>query len=162
MRRLNVKASVSSRCIYANEAVRFRDSTIGAYSWKWEFGDGGHSDRQKGEYVFSDAGRYRVRLTLNGNKHLQRFFDISVLDIVTEGGEDHNERMKEIFPDTLFLGEYIVPARWGIYGPAGCQERTDLFIRAEGFGESNYVIQLEGNARLDKPIFVMDTLLLEE
>jgi len=60
--------TVSSRTIYVEDSVEFRDNTSGARQWNWDFGDpGGVPDiRKRGWYRFVTAGRYTLRLTVNG------------------------------------------------------------------------------------------------
>jgi gliding motility-associated-like protein len=47
---------------------RFSDSSIGATSWKWTFGDGGESTDRSPSHAFARTGSYPVTLTVtNGN-----------------------------------------------------------------------------------------------
>ncbi len=50
--------------ILENSPVDFRDCSQMANSWFWDFGDGSFSNSQFLSHSFSDAGRYRVMLTV--------------------------------------------------------------------------------------------------
>lgn len=43
--------------------VNFTDTTNGAVSWSWNFGDGGTSNAQNPSHTYSDPGNYNVTLT---------------------------------------------------------------------------------------------------
>ncbi len=47
-------------------AVNFTDSSSGATSWSWKFGDGGTSTAQNPSYSYTKAGTYAVTLDVTG------------------------------------------------------------------------------------------------
>jgi PKD repeat protein len=49
-----------------NNIVYFSDSSSGATSWLWDFGDGYTSTEQHPIHVYSSKGVYNVTLTING------------------------------------------------------------------------------------------------
>lgn len=51
----------------ASEAVSFRDSTIGATAWKWEFGDGSVVRSQNATHQYQDTGYFDIKLTVWSN-----------------------------------------------------------------------------------------------
>ena len=58
--------SISASSILAGESIHFEDNTTISNDWKWEFGDGGTSDAQNGDYTYKNAGDYTITLTING------------------------------------------------------------------------------------------------
>jgi PKD repeat protein len=46
--------------------VQFYDTSTGAATWFWEFGDGGVSEAQYPTYTYQNEGVYSVRLTIEG------------------------------------------------------------------------------------------------
>ncbi len=71
-----VLASVSDVLVEPNELVSFSDSTAGADSWLWEFGNGDQSTERSGGYRFVEPGTYQIRLTINDE--LEKRFIIEV------------------------------------------------------------------------------------
>lgn len=63
-----LRASVYPRQILVNSPIYYSDSTVGAKSLLWEFGNGSKSVKHKGVYKFQEAGRYVVRITVDGEK----------------------------------------------------------------------------------------------
>ncbi|MBP6624573.1 MAG: T9SS type A sorting domain-containing protein [Chitinophagaceae bacterium] len=51
----------------AGNTFTFADSSIGASSWTWAFGDGNGSTNQSPVYTFSGPGVYQVTLKITGN-----------------------------------------------------------------------------------------------
>jgi PGF-pre-PGF domain-containing protein len=49
--------------------VSFTDSSTGATSWYWRFGDGNNSNEQNPTHTYSEAGNYTVVLTINNEKN---------------------------------------------------------------------------------------------
>ena len=45
--------------------VRFTDKTLDATQWLWDFGDGGSSDQQQTNHVYTHSGIYPIRLTVS-------------------------------------------------------------------------------------------------
>ena len=76
MYKKEIQATVSPLDVEIGSPVVFSDKTKGADEWLWEFGNGHISSAQEGEYVFSQTGRYQIRLTVNN--HLEARFIINV------------------------------------------------------------------------------------
>lgn len=98
-----VKALISDTEIGVGQGFTYSDSTQGAKSWYWEFGDNKSSDKPKGKYRYEKEGRYRIRLTVNGK--YEKLFTVNVKN----DRADSLSRMVEIdAPETAMQGEYIV------------------------------------------------------
>jgi len=67
-----ISATLYPKSVRLNELVYFNDSTSGASSVVWEFGNGDKYEKTKGTYLFKETGKYKVRLTIN-NKTYQTF-----------------------------------------------------------------------------------------
>ncbi len=61
-----IEPSVTSGC--APLPVKFVSNTPDGYELLWEFGDGGTSAMSHPDYIYDLPGRYRVTLTVTGNK----------------------------------------------------------------------------------------------
>lgn len=97
-----IQALVSPLDVEVGMPVQYSDSTKGTDSWYWEFGNGDTSSEQRGTYTFPQAGKYQVRLTVNGN--LEKRFIVNV----RETKEDEAlELIKINAPDEALQGEYI-------------------------------------------------------
>lgn len=75
-----IEARLLRQEIYLNEPLVYTDNTEGARAWLWEFGNGDQSASPGGTYRFHRAGRYIVRVTIDGE--LRQQFPVSVLDTV--------------------------------------------------------------------------------
>lgn len=98
-----VKASLSDVEITVGENFVYADSTRNAETWLWEFGDNKVSGERRGAYSYSEAGQYKVRLTVNGE--YEKLFIVNVKEV----DKDKLSRLVEInAPATAIQGEYIV------------------------------------------------------
>jgi len=63
-----VSAGFTATPLYGPDdlTVAFTDTSIGATSWSWQFGDGQTSTQQNPAHVYTDPGTYNVTLTING------------------------------------------------------------------------------------------------
>ncbi len=125
-----VRASVSSTDFVMDQPLRFADSTAGADSWLWEFGNGDYSTEQTGTYQFPEEGRYRIRLKVNHD--MEKEFEVRVRPR-TDNPFDHLIRINA--PETAIQGEYILFSAEG----------NDLDWRWE-FGESGIIDSREKTA----------------
>ena len=95
--------TVSPQTIFVEDSVEFRDNTSGARQWNWDFGDpGGVPDiRKKGWYRFVTAGRYTLRLTVNG-----KTTDSSITVVVNpRNGPAIGARVQISGPSEAYVGE---------------------------------------------------------
>jgi PGF-pre-PGF domain-containing protein len=61
--------------------VAFTDSSTGATSWAWDFGDGGSSTERNPTHTYSSAGNYNVNLTVsNETETASKVSTISILE----------------------------------------------------------------------------------
>ena len=61
--------SKSSDCLPAN--IKLTDTSVGATSWLWDFGNSNTSTDQNPTVNYVEAGSYTVSLTINGNPNLK-------------------------------------------------------------------------------------------
>ena len=64
----SVNFSATPRIACAKKMINFQDlSTGGVDSWLWSFGDGGSSTSQNPGYLYSDTGKFTVKLVVSNN-----------------------------------------------------------------------------------------------
>ena len=70
----NVKAfNIKANSFKEGELITFSDVTPGAYEWRWYFGDGTDiSFRSRVGHSFAKAGKYTVKLLVNGNCPIEK------------------------------------------------------------------------------------------
>lgn len=131
-----VKAFISNTGVTLGESFVYSDSTKNAKEWYWEFGDNETSGKARGNYTYRQAGKYRIRLTVNGK--YEKLFTVNVKAI----NSDSLSRLVEIeAPKTAMQGEYIVfkgvgndkQWRWefGESGMVDAREKNPLYAYAE-------------------------------
>lgn len=139
-----VKAFISDTEVAVGESFTYSDSTQNAETWYWEFGDSKSSDKPKGIYCYEQAGRYRIRLTVNGK--YEKLFTVNV----KTNRSDSISRLVEIeAPKTAMQGEYIVFSgvgndkqwRWefGESGIVDSREKSPIYAYAK---PGTYRVQL--------------------
>ena len=84
--------------------LTYRDSTINATQWLWEFGNGDSSDARNGEYRYTETGKYQIRLTVDGQ--FQKKFIVNIKPKPVEVTEEQ-QFVTIIAPDEAFEGEMI-------------------------------------------------------
>lgn len=77
----SIKATIYPLEIEVNKPIYFSDSTSKAHTILWEFGNGKESGKCSGKYIYTNPGKYKVRITINNFK--QKTFLITVLPIKT-------------------------------------------------------------------------------
>src|SRR5690554_340944 len=73
-----LQAALSSHDISVNAPLHFCDSTRGAKSWLWEFGNNEQTRERQGTYIFTEPGKYRVKLTVD--QKYEKYFLVNVSD----------------------------------------------------------------------------------
>jgi hypothetical protein len=89
--------------VYENEPVYYSDSTYRATHCLWEFGNGDMSESKRGEYAYTEAGAYRIRLTVN--RSLRKEF---LVNVRKPARFDDDSLVRIVAPRTAIQGEYIV------------------------------------------------------
>ncbi len=97
-----IEALVSPLDVELGEAITFSDSTRGADSWLWEFGNGDSSEQQAGKYIFSQAGKYRIRLRVD-NELTEDF----IVNVRLPRKSEFSEIITIDAPSSAYQGEYI-------------------------------------------------------
>ena len=97
-----IQASVTPTEVEAGAPISFADSTKRAGKWLWEFGNGESSAEQRGQYTFSQTGRYQIRLTVDGNMEKQ-----FVVNVRAPKRVENQEVIRIEAPKNAIQGEYI-------------------------------------------------------
>ncbi len=99
-----IMAKISNVVIDCNEALIFKDSTSNANQWLWEFGNGDKLSNQSGEYYYTQPGKYRIRLTVDGR--YQKFF---LIEVKKKANEEFSSNIIKInAPSSALQNELIV------------------------------------------------------
>lgn len=133
---VELDAHLSDYSISTGSRITYADSTQGAKSWLWEFGNGDESEQRSGQYSFTKAGEYRVRLTVNGKS--EKLFTVHVID----SQDDKISKIAQIeAPDFAMQGENIVfrgvgmdkQWRWefGESGMVDAREKEPIYAYSE-------------------------------
>jgi PKD repeat protein len=128
-----IQATVSPADIESGLPVQYADSTKGANTWLWEFGNGDTSSEPSGMYVYKELGKYQIRLTVDGK--LEKKF---IINIRPNQKENNSEQLIQIIaPATGLQGEYIIfrgegsskEWRWefGETGVVDAREKTAIY-----------------------------------
>ncbi|MDR3285867.1 MAG: PKD domain-containing protein [Prevotellaceae bacterium] len=139
-----IHATVSPLDVEPKHPIFFADSTKNAEQWLWEFGNGDSSPLPKGEYVYEEAGKYQIRLTVDGK--LEKKF---IVNVHLSQNDADNELIKIVAPATGIQGEYIIfrgegsskEWRWefGETGAIDAREKTAIYQYSE---PGTYEVQL--------------------
>ena len=127
-----IQAKVTPSDPVMGQEVAYSDSTPGARTWYWEFGDNRTSSERSGRHLFKKEGVYKIRLTVNGN--LERYFDVRVKE---ETGTENQHLIHILAPKEAIQGENIIfrgegndeQWRWefGETGMIDSREKTALY-----------------------------------
>lgn len=98
-----IRAEVSPTEITLGQWITYADSTRGASSHLWEFGNGDYSYEPSGRYLFSEEGRYQVRLRVD-NK-LEKLFMVRVRP---DDSKRPDHLIRIVAPQTAVQGEFIL------------------------------------------------------
>lgn len=72
----SVEASMYPLVVEANTAITFTDSTAGVKTILWEFGNGEHSEKHSGTYIYKTPGKYKARVTINKTSRQTFLIDV--------------------------------------------------------------------------------------
>ncbi|MEO0895863.1 MAG: PKD domain-containing protein [Bacteroidota bacterium] len=102
--------------------VVFTDMSRDAVSWLWDFGDGGVSTDQNPEYTYTEAGEYRVSLTITDANGCVSTIEYGVFTIFepslfvptvfTPNGDGSNDEFIVSYDGTEEFSVYVMD-RWG-------------------------------------------------
>lgn len=142
-----IQATVTPIDPVMGEEVFFSDSTSGARTWYWEFGDNQTSKERSGRHLFKQKGVYKIRLTVNGN--IERYFDVRVKE---ESNSQDRHLVRIIAPQEAIQGENIIfrgegndeQWRWefGETGMIDSREKTALYAYTQP-GEYEVLLSTE-------------------
>lgn len=142
-----IQAAVSPSDPVMGQEVFFSDSTSGAKTWYWEFGDNETSNQRSGRHLFKKEGVYKIRLTVNGS--MERYFDVRVKE---ESGTENRHLVRIIAPKEAIQGENIIfrgeghdeQWRWefGETGMIDSREKTALYAYTQP-GEYEVLLSTE-------------------
>lgn len=127
-----IYATITPLDVEVGAPITFADSTKGANNWLWEFANNDTSNEPKGQYTFTETGKYMVRLTVNGN--IEKRFMVNVR---AAQKDDAEELIKINAPSSALQGEYITfrgegsskDWRWefGESGKVDAHEKTTIY-----------------------------------
>jgi len=95
---------VKAPALKEGELITFADNTPGSYDWKWSFGDGSDvSYTSKTSHVFSKAGKYKVKLVVDGGCNIEKEITILPNKVVI------NKALVPVFyaPNVVYQGDEI-------------------------------------------------------
>ncbi|MDR0794734.1 MAG: PKD domain-containing protein [Tannerella sp.] len=96
-------ALVSPLEIYLGETIHYSDSSFLASEWLWEFGNGETSNRKFGSHIYTEAGSYRVRLTVDND--IQKSFMVNVRPPVKF---ESDSLIRILAPSVVMQEEFVV------------------------------------------------------
>ena len=106
-----------------NAEIACLDSSVGAVSWFWEFGDGATSTKRNPTHIYKKDGEYVIRLTItdeNGCTHSATKApinvdkgDITIYNVFTPNNDGFNDTWLPVYLGNLPV-EVTVSDRWGI------------------------------------------------
>ncbi|MEQ1675904.1 MAG: PKD domain-containing protein [Chitinophagaceae bacterium] len=90
----NLNTNTGESFLIAGIPINFKDESVCATSYQWNFGDGTTSDLQNPVKTYSNAGTYTVRLYINGNadNKMERIINVScgkAIDVSSENVTDN-------------------------------------------------------------------------
>lgn len=140
-----VHAIVTPLDVELGMPIAYADSTKGADNWYWEFGNGDSAPTQRGQYTYTEAGKYQIRVTVNGE--MEKKFIINVRPKKDENGLD--QLIQITAPKTALQGELVIfrgegtskEWRWefGESGVVDAREKTAIYKYLE---PGTYEVQL--------------------
>lgn len=123
---------VENTLIYEGIPAHFRDQSVNAYQWDWDYGNGDISEFQNPNYAFPDTGKYWVTM------------------IVTDRFGCQDTATQMVVVKSFAEDEVFVP---NIFSPNADGNFDDLQIRADGL--ATFALQIFD--RWGKKVFISDT-----
>lgn len=131
--------------VEVGEPVHYSDSTRKAKKWLWEFGNGDKSNKQSGEYIFMEPGRYQIRLRID-----DALEESKIVTVRRKKNDYGNEQLVKIeAPSTAMQGEIVTFRGYGAskewrwqFGESGIvdsREQNPLYSYSE---PGKYEVQL--------------------
>lgn len=127
-----ITAFVGPLHVEVGSPIAYADSTRGVDNWNWEFGNGDSSPQQKGEYTYTQTGRYQIRLTVDGNSE-KKF----IVNVHTKKQDGEEQLIRIEGPTTALQDEYVIfrgegasnEWRWefGETGVVDAKEKTAIY-----------------------------------
>ena len=94
--------------VEAREAYQFRNCSVNAGDFSWEFGDGEISNEENPTHTWNEVGVYQVKLTVNNkgtSDEIVRAVNV-FLDDLTAGSDGlYTGKYIETYPDSLILNK---------------------------------------------------------
>jgi hypothetical protein len=159
-----INAFVTPKTIVLGKTFHYADSTINAKQWHWEFGDGGESTLQCGDYKPNSPGVFAVRLTVDGE--LEKHFMINVIEPFVAKKDSATVITMKI-PKVAMQGEYVTFTgigkakewRWE-FGESGRVDSRDKVAMFAYDQPGTYVVKLSTETTaypIQKVIKIMPT-----
>lgn len=131
--------------VEVGEPVHYSDSTRNAKKWLWEFGNGDKSNKQSGEYIFMEPGRYQIRLRID-----DALEESKIVTVRRKKNDYGSEQLVKIeAPSTAMQGEIVTFRGYGVskewrwqFGESGIvdsREQNPLYSYSE---PGKYEVQL--------------------
>ena len=131
--------------VEVGEPVHYSDSTRNAKKWLWEFGNGDKTNKQSGEYIFMEPGRYQIRLRID-----DALEESKIVTVRRKKNDYGSEQLVKIeAPSTAMQGEIVTFRGYGAskewrwqFGESGIvdsREQNPLYSYSE---PGKYEVQL--------------------
>jgi len=123
--------SISAKSVLVGESIHFEDNSPDANDWKWDFGDGGKSELQNGDYTYNTAGDYVITLIVNGK--CTETASIKVNELTISSADTTQKQVVIMGPPTCYVGEKVQfgnntdgAANWEwMFGESGTTDSKD-------------------------------------
>lgn len=122
----NIRAQLDPVQQVAGQPIHYVDSTNQATDWRWEFGNGQQSRRERGVFYYYQPGTYIVRLTVD--KEAVKTFSVVITPKAVTDGQDSIVR---------------------IQGPASGYEKEKLVFTAVGGRARQYAWRFGASGQID-------------
>jgi PKD repeat protein len=157
----NASFSMSADTVAIGDVVSFTDSSSGAVSWQWDFGDGGNSTSQNPQYIYSSIGTYNISLTAQDARNCNSVFNKNIVVIDNIGLSEHLHNANvNIYPNPFteevnieFQSNLIEDCSIKIYNPSGQAlfnhdfevNKSKIEVDLKFLSAGTYILRLESN-----------------